>query len=427
MKNIFKADYFEFSPIQSSKYNNKDLYAKKNYTYKLKTEFSLTNKIHTERKQTLSLYKYLNLKSLKIHSADNNALVYCENEFGCVDGKVANGLIRHSESYTIVGVIDSTNSGKDSGEYLDGIKNGIPIFKSIEDAIQTLKKIPNYFIYGIAPLNSALSIAEREIVISAIKCGMHIVNGLPDFFTDDLILTKMAKNYGVTIKDVRKPPLRKDLHIFTGLIRNVKTPIITVLGTDCAVGKRTTSLLLVKALKQYGVNAVFITTGQTGLLQGSKYGIAIDVLTSGFATGEVEHAILKACEVEKPDIIIVEGQGALSHPAFNSSSAILRGAMPSAVILQHPPKRNYYCDYPNIPLLGLEGEIEMIESFSNSDVIAITINHEDMNMTELEDTINTYQSEYNLPTSDVLTFGCDKITEAIFEAFPTLKKEPKLS
>lgn len=426
MKNFFKTGHFELDLSQPYTPNSQYLYKKK-FTYKLEAVVSGTNKLQIERRQTLHLHKALNLKSLKIHSSENNALIYCEKEFGHVDGKVANGLIRQSELYTIVGIIDSENAGKDSGEYLDGIKNGIPIFKNIESAILSLNKIPNYFIYGIAPLDPELSKSEREVIISAIKYGMHIVNGLPDFFTDDLLLMKMAKNYGVTINDVRKPPLRKNLHVFTGLIREIKTPIITVLGTDCAVGKRTTALLLVNSLKEQGINAVFITTGQTGLLQGSKYGIAIDVLTSGYATGEVEYAIIKACKMEKPDIIIVEGQGALSHPAFNSSSAILRGAIPDAVILQHPPKRNYYCDYPNIPLLGLEGEIEMIESFSNSEVIAITLNHENMDTIELEDTIKTYQLEYNLPTSDVLTFGCEKIIQAIYSTFPTLKEISQLS
>ena len=46
------------------------------------------------------------------------ALVYCENQFGLVDGKTATGLIRHSEIYTIVGVIDSSLAGKDTGEEL---------------------------------------------------------------------------------------------------------------------------------------------------------------------------------------------------------------------------------------------------------------------------------------------------------------------
>ena len=352
-----------------------------------------------------------------------NALVYSENEFGKLDGKVANGLARHSEKYNILGIIDSTKAGLDAGKYLDGKETGIPIFKDIDDAINKLKLIPEYFIYGIAPLASFLDIEQKEIIFSAMKKGMNIVNGLPEFFTDDQEYRNNASKYGVTIYDIRKPPERKDLHIFSGRINEIKVPVITVFGTDCAVGKRTTTVKLVDALRKEGLKAAFIATGQTGILQGSKYGIAIDVLTSGFATGEVENAILDAYKKEKPDIIVVEGQGALSHPAFTSSSAILRGAMPDAIIIQHPPKRENHCDYPGIPMPTLEDEIELIEVFSKSKVIAITINHEDMSDEELEKTIVEYEYKYDLPTTDVLKYGCDKLVRKIYEVFPSLQKQ----
>lgn len=349
------------------------------------------------------------------------ALVFSENEFGKLDGKVANGLARQSEKYDIVGIIDSTKAGNDAGEYLDGIKNGIPIFESIKDAISKLGEVPAYFIYGIAPLASFLDKEQKEIIFDAMKRGMSIVNGLPEFFTDNQEYIQKAKEYKVKIYDIRKPPARKDLHIFKGEIFDLKTPVVAIFGTDCAVGKRTTAVKLVNELQKKGLKAVFIATGQTGILQGSKYGLAIDVLSSGFATGEVEHAILEAQEKENPDIIVVEGQGALSHPAFTSSSAILRGAMPNAVILQHPPKRISRCDYPNIPMPTLESEIELIELFSKSKVIAITLNHEGMTDDEVKSNIIEYEFKYDLPTTDVLKFGCEKIIVKLFEVFPELK------
>jgi uncharacterized NAD-dependent epimerase/dehydratase family protein len=350
------------------------------------------------------------------------ASVYSENEFGKIDGKVANGLVRHSEKYEIVGVIDSTHAGLDAGEYLDGIKNGIPIFHDLDDAINRLTYVPEYFIYGIAPLASFLDKEQREMIFAAMKKGMNIVNGLPEFFTNDEEFMQKASEYSVQIYDVRKPPQRKDLRNFSGRIFELKTPVITVFGTDCAVGKRTTTLNLFDALRKEGLNAAFVATGQTGLLQGAKYGVAVDVLSSGFATGEVENAIIEAYEKECPDIIVVEGQGALSHPAFTSSSAIIRGAMPNAIIIQHPPKRGNHCDYHNIPMPTLESEIEMIEVFSGSKVIAITINHEDMTDDEVENTIAEYEDKYKLPTTDVLKYGCDKLVKKLFEVFPELLK-----
>ena len=350
------------------------------------------------------------------------ALVYSENEFGKIDGKVANGLVRFAEQYEIVGVIDSTKAGLDAGEYLDGIKKGIPIFLDIDNAMETLNYIPEYFIYGIAPLASYLDKSQRIIIEAAMKNGMDIVNGLPEFFTDDEEFVQMALDYDVKIYDVRKPPLRKDLHCFSGDIAGVNIPVINIVGTDCAVGKRTTTRCLVEALKKEGLNAVYIATGQTSLLQGSKYGMALDVLTSGFSTGEVEKAVVDAFETEHPDIIIVEGQGALSHPAFTSSSAIIRGSMPDAIIIQHPPKRKNHCDYPDIPMPTLESEIELNEVFSRSKVIAITLNHEEMTDDEVGETIVDYEMKYKLPTTDVLKYGCKKLINLLIMNFPELAK-----
>jgi uncharacterized NAD-dependent epimerase/dehydratase family protein len=256
------------------------------------------------------------------------------------------------------------------------------------------------------------------------KSGMNFVNGLPEFFTDDEEFIRKAIEYRVHIYDLRKSPPRKDLHNFSGRIHDVKTPVIAVLGTDCAVGKRTTAVKLVAALKEAGLNPAFIATGQTGLLQGAKYGIAVDVLTSGFATGEIEHAIINADAKDHPDIIIVEGQGALSHPAYSSSSAILRGAVPDAIIIQHPPHRKNHVDYPDLPMSTLDYEIELVELFSGSKVIAITINHEDMTDIELDEVISEYELKYARPTTDVLKYGSQKLLDTIFKIFPAISKDP---
>lgn len=352
-----------------------------------------------------------------------NAIVYCENEFGKIDGKVANGLVRHSEKYTIIGIIDSTKSGLDAGECLDDKKNGIPIFSTTDMAMAYLNPAPEYFIYGIAPLESFLNQQERAIFFTAMKRGLNIVNGLAEYFTEDQEFVQKATEADVEIIDIRKPPSRKELHHFSGRIFDVKAPVITVLGTDCAVGKRTTALLLVQALKEKGLKAIFISTGQTGLIQGAKYGIAIDVLSSGYATGAIENAVVNAYENGQPDIIIVEGQGALSHPAFLSSCAIVKGAQPDAIILQHAPKRKTCCDYPEIAMPTLASEIQQLEVFSKSKVIAITINHEGMTSPELVDTIHTYEVKYQRPTTDVLKYGCKKLVNELFNIFPSLQKK----
>jgi len=350
----------------------------------------------------------------------SKAIVYCENQFGEMDGKTTNGLVRHSEKYEIVGVIDSTKVDIDAGEYLDGTRNGIPIFRDLDDAVERLGYVPEYFIYGVAPLEAFLTKDQRKIMFDAIEKGMNIVNGLHEFLTEDAEFMKKAREYGVEIYDIRKPSAKKDLHLFSGRILKVKIQIVAVLGTDSAVGKRTTSIILLKALRDEGLNVAFVATGQTGLIQGAKYGVAIDAIVAEFMTGEMENAVMEAYDTEHPDIIIVEGQGALSHPAYLSSCAIIRGARPTAIIVQHPPKRKNIGDFPYMPMPTLESEIELLETFSRTKVIGITLNHEDMTEQEIKDTITDYEERYHLPTTDALKYGGKKLARGLLEYFPEL-------
>jgi uncharacterized NAD-dependent epimerase/dehydratase family protein len=351
-----------------------------------------------------------------------NAIIYCEGYFGTMDGKTANGLVRNSKKYSIVGVIDSTKATLDSGEYLEGEKNNIPIFTSLEQVIETVSPLPDTFIYGIAPAEAFLKQEERNIILKAIENGMNIINPLHEFFTQDEEFIKYATQYGVTIHDVRKPLANKDLHIFSGRILDIPTPIIAILGTDGAVGKRTTAVILEAALAAKGFNVSFIATGQTGLIQGAKYGVAIDAIPLQFMIGEIENEIVKAYESDHPDLIIVEGQGALSHPGYASSCGILRGSRPGAVIIQHPPKRENLGDFSFMKMPTIKSEIELVEKFADTKVIAVTINHENMTDLEVDNVVVEYEDQLKIPTTDVLLHGCDKLLTSILETFPELKK-----
>ncbi len=358
-----------------------------------------------------------------MESVKETALVYCENQFGLADGKTATGLVRHSEIYTIVGVIDSSLAGKDAGEELGDERSNIPIFTNLHDALNKLSDTPDCYIYGKAPLDTYISPVERLLILEAMKKGMNIINGLHQFFSEDREFADMAVKCDIQIKDIRKPPAIKDSHVFTGQISKVNVPVIAVLGTDCACGKMTTAVELNKALNSLGVKSVMVATGQTSLMQGSKYGASMDALVSQFAIGEIENAVIQAFEQENPDIILVEGQSAVSHPAFMSSIGILKGSMPDGVILQHPPARKFRCDFPGLAMPTIESEIQLIESISLSQVIAITLSHEDLAAEEIPQIIKDYEHRLRLPTTDVLNYGCQKLVQALCNYFPKLKQK----
>lgn len=350
------------------------------------------------------------------------AIVYCEGNFGKIDGKTANGLVRHSEAYRILSVIDSDHSGDNSGLVLDETMNHIPIFENLDAAIAHEAVIPDTFIYGMAPSTGRLSPADRYVVLNAITRGMNIVSGLHEYLSDDVEIAQVASERSVTIRDIRKPKPSKDMRLFDGSVANVDALRIAVLGTDCAIGKRTTATVLARALNAKGIKTVLVGTGQTGLMQGAKYGVAMDAVPPQFCCGELEGAIVAASKAEQPDVILIEGQGALSHPAFCTSAFILRGSQPDAVILQHAPKRAHRCDFPNMPMPTPASEIALIEAFSDTKVIGVTLNHEGMSEAEITDTITAQAHKLGLPVTDALSRPAAHLLAMVVAAYPGLQQ-----
>lgn len=347
-----------------------------------------------------------------------SAVVYCEGNFAQIDGKTANGLIRNSQAYRIVAVIDSHCEGRDSGMVLDSAANNIPIFASLEAVIAGQTSVPDTFIYGMAPSTGKLSQTDRDVVLDAISRGMNIVCGLHEYLGEDAEIAATALSRGVKIRDIRKPKPSKNMRLFDGSVGNVQALRIAVLGTDCAIGKRTTATILAGALNAKGIKTVLIGTGQTGLMQGAKFGVAMDAVPPQFCCGELEGAIVAASDAEQPDVILIEGQGALSHPAFCTSAFILRGSQPDAVILQHAPKRAHRCDFPNMPMPEPIDEIALIETFSDAKVIGLTINHEGMSDAEIATTIVEQSQKLGLPVTDPLSRPAATLLAIVAEAYP---------
>jgi uncharacterized NAD-dependent epimerase/dehydratase family protein len=149
--------------------------------------------------------------------------------------------------------------------------------------------------------------------------------------------------------------------------------------------------------------------------------VPIDSIQGDYIVGELEQAIVKAYKEEKPEVIIIEGQGSISHPAYVCGTrAIITASQPQAIILQHAPKRkcrNFRKNELELPMPDLGREIEMLEMFSNSKVIGITLNHENMNDEEIEEKVKEYEENFHIPCCDVFKHGCEKLVNNIKEAF----------
>ncbi len=365
------------------------------------------------------------------------AVIYCEGHFARIDGKTANGLVRSSERYRILAVIDSTVEGADAGLALGGAFAGIPVLGSLTevmshvahsaDHIHRAPARPDVFIFGLAPLSGLMSARDREAVLEAVETGLDVVSGLHEFLADDPEISMAAATAGVTLHDVRRPHATKDLRMFDGSIDTVDCVRIAVLGTDGAIGKRTTSTILTEALRGAGIHAVMVGTGQTGLMQGAAYGVALDAIPAQFGVGELEGAVVAAWEAERPQVIVVEGQGALSHPAYLSSTVVLRAARPQGVVLQHAPARRFLSDYPAVPMPLPGEELALIEMFGRTRVIGLAINHEDMSPTEVAAAAVLYERELGIPAADPLSDEPDALVAMVLAAFPALTAVPSVA
>jgi uncharacterized NAD-dependent epimerase/dehydratase family protein len=353
---------------------------------------------------------------------DGNAIVYCEGAFGTPNGKTAHGLVRFTKRYRVLSVIDSCHAGKDAGLMLDGKSKGIPVFASVGEAYEAAAKsgIPaTYLVIGLAPDGGRLNGRARADIKKSIELGLNIDCGLHDFLSEDPILAPLAEAHGVTIRDIRKPPPMSEQHFFSCKIDEVKSLKVIVLGTDSAVGKRTTAWMLVEALRAAGISAEMIGTGQTAWMQGVRYGIMLDTIINDFLTGEIEHVIWSAWNDLHPEVIVIEGQGSLLNPAYPGGYELLAAARPDAVILQHAPTRTHYDGFPNYMIHPLAHQIRAIEVVSSKPVVAITINHENIPRAQVAEVCEGISESTSRPAVDVLLDGADKLVEALM---PLLKE-----
>ena len=347
---------------------------------------------------------------------EGNAIVYCEGAFNTTNGKTAHGLVRRTARYRVLSVLDSLYAGTDCCEVLDGRPSGIPVLADLSSAIHAAGREglkATHFVVGLAPDGGRLSVEARSAVRQALAAGLNVDSGLHDFLSEDPQLVALAEESDVQIRDIRKPPTREQLHFFSGSIEKVDALKIALLGTDSAVGKRTTAWLLIDGLRSAGYVAEMVGTGQTAWLQGAQYSIILDSLVNDFVSGEIEHAVYQAWSEQHPDVIVIEGQGSLMNPAYPGGFEILAAARPDVVILQHAPGRLEYDGFPGYSIHPLPTQIEAVELISGKPVVAIAINHENLPASTIPLVCAEISKKCGLPTSDVLQDGPQSLVDAL--------------
>lgn len=347
---------------------------------------------------------------------DGTAVILCDGLYTTADGKTAHGLVRETERFKVLAVIDATIAGQDAGIALDGKFRGIPVYANLSE----LTEKPDYCIVGIATHGGRLTDSLRKQMHEAIVAGMHIVNGLHEYAIDDPILAQAAKVSGATITDIRRPKPKSELHFWTGEITKIGIPTIAVLGTDCALGKRTTSRFLLEACNSAGISTQLIFTGQTGWLQGAPCGFVLDSVPNDFVSGELEHAILKCVEQFSPELILLEGQSSLRNPSGPCGSELILSGGAKGVILQHAPGRIYFDGYEDLGyrIPPIQEEIALLRLYG-AEVLGITLNGSGLNEAEFIAFQHQYANELGLPVVRPLQEGVESLLPTIQQFMKT--------
>ena len=346
----------------------------------------------------------------------SNAIILTAGYLDSYSGKTAHGLIRGTDRFNIVGVIDKKHTGKDAGEILDGKHRNIPVYGSISEFSKQGSVKTEYCIIGVATKGGVIPDSLRILLREALDNGLSLVNGLHDYISDHPDLADLAKSKGLEIIDVRKPKKFKDLHFWSGKIAEARCTKIAVLGTDCALGKRTTTRFLTEAMRKAGYKAEMIYTGQTGWMQGAKYGFIFDSTLNDFISGEMEHAIVQCWEEVKPDIIFIEGQSALRNPSGPAGAEWIVSAAADGVILQHNPARKQYKDFEFYPayLPEIKDEVALIKIYG-APTLAITVNSAKMTQQEAREYAGRCQKELGIPALLPLEDGVEDLIPILKE------------
>jgi uncharacterized NAD-dependent epimerase/dehydratase family protein len=320
--------------------------------------------------------------------------------------KTAVGLLRYGD-HDVRAVLDRDLAGDRVHDYLPDVQDA-PIVASMADAPAV-----DALLVGISPIGGGFDESWRADVREALERGCDVLSGLHYFLEDDEEFAELAAEHDADLVDLRKPP--EDLGVAEGTAGDVDSRVVTTVGTDCSTGKMTASYELRDAARERGVDAEVVPTGQTGVaIEG--WGIVVDRVIADYAAGAVERLVQTP---DDADLLIVEGQGALTHPAYSGvTTSILHGSAPDALVLCHEQDHRVINGYESFAIPPLDECVELYERLAEpvaeASVVAGMLNTRHFDKAAAEDAVATYADAIDAPATDPVRFGVpDDVLDAI--------------
>jgi uncharacterized NAD-dependent epimerase/dehydratase family protein len=331
--------------------------------------------------------------------------ILAEGWFANRHAKTAHVLLRYGRD-EVVGVIDATLAGRRVLDVMPGLERDAPIVGTLQEV---LEYSPTSILVGLAPAGGQLPEEWMQTLREAAKAGLEIVSGLHQ---------RLAPEFpGAKVWDVREPP--QDVPLFSGEGFAVEPKIALTVGTSSAIGKMTATLEIERSAREAGLATEFVATGQTGIII-AGWGISVDAVVSDFTAGAAEQLVLKAAE-RRPDLILVEGQGSLGHPAYSGvTTSLLHGSCPDCLILcADASDEDVFAGVPR-PDAGhiarlYEGVAALVKP---ARVVAVSVNTRNLDEGAAKAFVDRIAAETGLPSADPIRHCADPILDAVL-------REPK--
>jgi D-glutamate N-acetyltransferase len=319
-------------------------------------------------------------------------------------GKTMRGIVHYAPD-PVVAILDSARAGESYRE--------IPIVATVDEA---LAYGPTTATVGVATQGGRFPPAWRELLKDSIRAGLDLESGLHEFISDDPELSGLARQHGVELHDLRKPP--PELSVPTGENLQVPAKIVLTVGSDCAIGKKTVAVELDLAARKRGLKSVFVPTGQTGIAI-AGWGIAIDAVVADFLAGAAERLVVEGSQ-RGGELLWVEGQGSLAHPAYSGvTMGLIHGSAPHAYVFVHKARATHVEGYPDHPLPDLGELIALHERISlrlrPARVAAVALHTGGLDEDDARAEIARVGAETGLTTDDPVRFGADTLLDAVLE------------
>jgi uncharacterized NAD-dependent epimerase/dehydratase family protein len=324
-------------------------------------------------------------------------------------GKTARGVI-HYGPHPVVAVVDSARPGT--------TLDGVPVVRSIEEGL-ALGERPTTALVGVAVAGGRLPPEWRLIIRACIEAGLDVESGMHEFLTDDPEFAELAREHGVELSDLRKPPA--DLSVSTGANLELDATVVLTVGSDCAIGKKTVAIELDREARRRGLRSVFVPTGQTGIMI-AGWGIAVDAVVSDFLSGAAERLVVEGAR--RGDLLFVEGQGAITHPQFSGVTlGLYHGSAPHALVLCHMAGETEIEGCPGHAIPPLAELVELHERLAlparPARVAAVALNTRRLDEETARRAIEDAHEETGLVADDPVRSGPGRVLDAVLAFAPS--------